>query len=81
MLSRNDRIVRKAQLLEQLDPEGQVELPSTFTNHLADAIRASTLIEREQELDNALEAYEEALGGALYEILAKHITNEDSSTT
>jgi hypothetical protein len=69
----------KTQLLKWLDAEGQVGLVSTFTNHLADAIRASSPRERQQEIDNALEAYEDALNGTLYEILAKLIANEDSS--
>jgi hypothetical protein len=78
MLWRYERIERKAQLLERLDPEGQVELQRTFTNYLADAIRASSPRERHQEIDTALEAYEDALDSALYEILDKHFTEEDS---
>jgi hypothetical protein len=78
MLSRNERIERKAQLLEWLDPEGQVEVQRTFTNYLADAIRASSPIECQQGIDKAAEAYEEALNGALYEVLDKHFTEEDS---
>ena len=78
MLSRNERIEHKAQLLERLDPEGQVEVQRTFTNYLADAIRASSPIECQQEIDKAAEAYEEALNGALCEVLAKRFTEEDS---
>jgi hypothetical protein len=79
MLSRNERVDRKAQLLERLDPEGQVELEGTFTNHLADAILASSPRERQQEIDNATEAYEDSLDGALNELLDKHFAEEDSS--
>jgi hypothetical protein len=79
MLSRNERLERKAKLLKRLDEEGQVELEDAFTNHLADAIRASSPRERQQEIDNALDAFEDALNGALYEVLGKHFANEDSS--
>ena len=79
MLSGSERIDRKAKLLDRLDPEGLVALEDAFTNHVADAIRASSPREREQEIDNALEAYEEALDGALHEILDKHFANGDSS--
>ncbi len=67
MLSRNERIDRKTQLLEQFDPEREVELEGTFTNHVADAIRASSPSELQQEIDNATEAYEDALDSVLYE--------------
>ena len=77
-LSCNERIERKSQLLEQLDPEREVKLQGTFTNHLADAIRASSPRERQQEIDKSTAAYEEALDIALYEILDKHFANEDS---
>jgi hypothetical protein len=78
-LDRNERIDRKTQLLEQLDPEREIELEVTFTYHLADAIRASSPTERQQEIDNATEAYEDALDGALYELLDKRFAEEDSS--
>ena len=79
MMSRNERIERKAQLLERLDPEREVPLESTFTNHLANAIRASSPSERQQEIDKATEAYEAALDEVLYEILDNHFAAEDSS--
>ena len=79
-LERNERIERKTQLLEWLDPEREVELEGTFTNHLADAIRASSPRgELQQEIDNATEAYEDALDEVLYEILDKHFAAEDST--
>ena len=78
-LDRNERIDRKTQLLEQLDPEREVELAGTFTNHVADAIRASSPRERQLEIDKAIEVYEDALNRALYELLDKHFANEDSS--
>jgi hypothetical protein len=79
MLSPNGRIERKAKALKRLDPERQVELDDAFTNHLADAIRASSLRERHLEIDNAIEAYEDALNRTLYELLDKHFAEEDSS--
>ena len=79
MLSRNERIERKAKALKRLDPEREVELEDAFTIHLADAIRASSPIECQQEIDKATEAFEDALNGALYELLDKHLANEDSS--
>ena len=79
MPSRNERIQRKARALEQLAPEREVELEGTFTNHLADAIRASSPTELQQEIDNATEAYEDVLDDALYEILDKHFAAEDST--
>jgi hypothetical protein len=73
-LERNERIDRKTQLLEQLDPEREVELERTFTNHVADAIGASSPRgELQQEIDNATEAYEDALDGVLNEILDEHL--------
>ena len=75
----NERIELKARALEQLDPKQEVELEGTFTNHVAAAIRASSPRELQQEIDNATEAYEEALDDALYEILDKHFAAEDSS--
>jgi hypothetical protein len=80
MPSRNESIERKARALEQLDPKQEVELESTFTNHVAGAIRASSPRELQQEIDNAIEAYEDALDEALYEILDKqYFADEDSS--
>ena len=79
MLSRNERIERKARGLEDLDPKQEVELEGTFTNHLADAIRASSPTELQQQIDKATEAYEYALDEALYEILDKHFAAEESS--
>ena len=73
-LDRNERIERKTQLLEQLDPEREVELEGTFTNYVADAIRASSPRgELQQEIDNATEAYEDALDRVLNEILDEHL--------
>ena len=69
MLSRNERIERKAQLLEQLDSERKIKLEGSFTNHVADAVRARSLSERQQALDRAKEAHENALDAVLYEIL------------
>jgi hypothetical protein len=79
VLWRNQRIKRKVKALKRLDPERKVELEDAFTNHLADAIRASNPLERQQEIDKAIEAFEDALDGALYGILDKHFTEEDSS--
>jgi hypothetical protein len=67
MLSGNERIDRKSQLLKHLDPEREVDLEGTFTNHVVDAIRASSLTERQQAIDKATEAYEDALDNVLYE--------------
>jgi hypothetical protein len=61
----SERIERKNRLLDQLDPKHAVELDGTFTNHLADAIRASSPSERQQEIDKAIEAYENALDDVL----------------
>ena len=79
MLSSNGRIERKYRLLEQLDPKHAAELDRTFTNHLAAAIQASRVSERQQALDNAIKAGEHALDGVLYEILDKRFAEEDSS--
>jgi hypothetical protein len=76
-LERNERIERKSQLLERLDPKREVELKGTFTIHLADAIMASGLTERQQAVDKGTEAYEEALDGVLYELLDKRFAEED----
>ena len=75
-LSRNERIERKSQLLERLDPEREVILEAAFTNHLADAIRASGPTERQQEIDSATEAYEDALDDVLYKIVAEHLAED-----
>ena len=64
---RYHRMERKEQLLELLDPEHEVELDGTFLNYLAAAIRASSPSERQQALDKATEAYENALDDVLYE--------------
>ena len=79
MLSRSERIERKAKALKRLDPEREVELEDAFTNHLADAIRAEDAKERDQQIAEAIKAYEDALDEALYELLDKHFTEEDSS--
>jgi len=68
MTSANERIERKGRLLEQLHPEHEVELNSRFVNHLAVVIRASSPNERQQALDKAIGAIENALNGVLYEI-------------
>ena len=54
-------------------------MEGTFSNHVADALRASSPRELKQEIDKATEAYEDALDGVLYEILDKHFAAEDSS--
>jgi hypothetical protein len=64
----NERIQRKEPVLAQLDPEHEVELDGTFMNYLVAAIRASSPSERQQALDKALEAYENARDGVLFEI-------------
>jgi CMP-N-acetylneuraminic acid synthetase len=69
MPSRNQRIKRKAQLLEQLDPKRELELEGTFTNHVVAAIHASSPTERQQAIDKAAEAYENSLDHALYAVL------------
>jgi hypothetical protein len=51
--------------LAQLDLMLGVELDGTFTAHLAAAIRASSPNERQQALDKAIEAYENALDDVL----------------
>jgi hypothetical protein len=73
-LDRNERIERKSQLLERLDPVREVKLEGTFTNYVANAIGASSPRgELQQEIDNATEAYEDALDGVLNEILDEHL--------
>jgi hypothetical protein len=79
MPSRNERIELKARALEQLDPKQEVELEGAFTNHVADAIRARSPRELQQEIDNATEVYEDALDGVLNEVLHKKFAAEDSS--
>jgi hypothetical protein len=64
---RYHRMERKEQLLELLDPEHEVELDGAFLNYLAAALRASSPSERQQALDKAAQAYENALDDVLYE--------------
>jgi hypothetical protein len=64
---RYHRLERNEKLLELLDPEHVVELDTTFLRHLAAAIRASSPSERQQALDKATQAYENALDDVLYE--------------
>ena len=78
-LDRNERIDRKTQVLERLHPKREVELEGTFTNHVADAIHASGPTERQQALDKATKAYEDALDDALYEVLGERFAEEGSS--
>jgi hypothetical protein len=80
-LERNERIDRKTQCLERHDPERAVDLEGTFTNHVANAVRASSPRERQQEIDNGTEAYEDALDGVVYEILDKHLAEEDEDSS
>ena len=61
----NERIERKNRLLAELDPNHEIELDGTFINHLTAAIRASSPNERQQALDKAIEAYENALDDVL----------------
>jgi glucose-6-phosphate 1-dehydrogenase len=61
----SERIERKNRLFAHLDPKHEVELDGTFTNHLAAAIRATSPSERQQSLDKAIEAYENALDDVL----------------
>jgi hypothetical protein len=78
--SRNERIDFKVQALKQLDPEREVELEDAFTNHVEAVIRSRSSARKcQQEMENAIEVYEDALTRALYEILENHIANEDSS--
>jgi hypothetical protein len=79
MLLRHERIERKANALKRLDPEREVELEVACTNLVADAIRTSSPRERDQQIAEATKAYEDALDEALYELLDKHFTEEDSS--
>jgi hypothetical protein len=57
MLSRYERIERKANVLKRLDPEREVELEDAFTNHLSDTIRASSSRECQQEIAKAIEVW------------------------
>jgi hypothetical protein len=75
-LERNERIDRKSQVLERLHPKREVELEGTFTNHVADAVRASGPTERQQAIDKATKAYEDALDDALYEVLGERFAEE-----
>ena len=79
MLPRMERIECKLQMLQHLDPNHEVMLEGTFVAHLAATIRAEDSKERRQQLGEALEAYEGALDGALYEILDNRFAEEDSS--
>ena len=65
----NERIERKYhRFLEQYDPTHAAKLDGTFMNHLTSAIRASSPNERQQALDKAIEAYENAVDDMLYDI-------------
>jgi hypothetical protein len=81
MLPGNERIERKARLLERLDPKRGVGLKGAFVNRLADAIRASGPAERRPAVDEATKAYEDALDGALYEILDERFAAENSTVS
>jgi hypothetical protein len=72
MLYPNERLERKAQLLEELDPNHKVPLESTFTNHVANAIRASSPAERRQQIDKAIELYENTLDNVLHKVLGSN---------
>ena len=72
MLYPNERLERKAQLLEELDPNHGVPLESTFTNHVANAIRASSPAERRQQIDKAIELYENTLDKVLHKVLGSN---------
>ena len=68
MICAKERLERKyRQFLEQRDAGPEVELDGAFANYLAAAIQASSASERQQALDNAIEACESALDGALSE--------------
>jgi hypothetical protein len=69
MTSANERIERKYhQSLAQYDPRHAAKLDDTFMNHLAAAIRASSSNERQQALDKAIAAYDNAVDDVLYDI-------------
>ena len=61
----NEKLEGKDRLLALFDPEHDIELDSTFLTYLASALRASSLGERQQALDKAIEAYENALDDVL----------------
>jgi hypothetical protein len=62
----NERIERKYhRFLEQFDPRNAANLDATFMNHLTSAIRASSPNERQQALDKAIQAYENAVDDVL----------------
>jgi hypothetical protein len=65
----SERIELKNRLLEQLDPKHAPELDlaleGSFMENLGAAIRTSSLSERQQALDKAIEAYENALDAVL----------------
>jgi len=71
MPSRHERIERKHRLLKQRDSEYAAKLDRTFTSHLAAAIQASGPNERRRALDEATEAYEDALDDALQGVQAR----------
>jgi hypothetical protein len=77
MPSRQERIELKQRLLDQRDPEYATKLAGAFTSHLAAAIQATSESERRRALEKALEAYEDALDGALYEVLDERFAAED----
>jgi hypothetical protein len=81
LLSRYERIERKANALKRLDPEREVELEDAFTNHLSDTIRASSSRECQLEIDKAIEVYEDALNRALYETLDKLFAAEGAAVS
>jgi hypothetical protein len=62
MLSPNTRIEREAKFLAQRNPGG--ELNGKFETNLADAIQSSSPTERQQALDKAIEAVENAPNNA-----------------
>jgi hypothetical protein len=64
----SERIERKNRLSALLHPKHEVKLDGTFIDHLVDAIRASSPSERQQALDKAIEASENARDGVLYEL-------------
>jgi hypothetical protein len=78
MLSRNERIDCKVQALKRFDPEREVQLDDAFTNHAEGILRSTRTRKCQQEMDNAIEMYEDALTRALYELLEKHIADGDS---
>jgi hypothetical protein len=69
MPSANESIEPKYhRFLEHYDPRQAAKLDGTFMNHLAAAIRASSPNERQQALDKAIVAYENAVDDVLYDI-------------